>query len=340
MNPQTVESTLGPIRATRPRTPGEDLGTSAFSGLLKQIRGEGLLKKQTWFYYSLFAVLVLALGGVITGFILLGDSWFQLLMAAALGIVLTQFAFIAHEASHRQIFDSGPRNDRAGRILASGVVGISYAWWMNKHSRHHANPNTVGKDPDIDFDTISFREEDAAKQRGFLRWFTQRQGYLFFPILTLEGVNLHFQSIKMLFTAPRIQRRWLELSLIALRLGAYLAVVFLFLPLGMAFAFLGVQLAVFGVYMGASFAPNHKGMKIIPETQKIDYLQRQVLTSRNIVGGEWVTAFMGGLNYQVEHHLFPSMPRTSLRRASAMVKQYCQEHGISYTEARLSESYR
>lgn len=340
LSSNTVVSTMGPIRSTRPRPAGEDLGTSTFAVLLKQIRGEGLLKKQPWFYYLLFAMLTLALGGVVTGFILLGDSWFQLLMAAALGIVLTQFAFIAHEASHRQVFERGPHNDRAGRLLASAVVGISYAWWMNKHTRHHANPNTVGKDPDIDFDTISFREEDAAQQRGILRWITQRQGYLFFPLLTLEGLNLHYQSIRMLFTAKRVQQRWLELSLIAARLGSYLVIVFLFLPVGMAFAFLGVQLAVFGVYMGASFAPNHKGMKIIPESQKIDFLQRQVLTSRNISGGNWMTMFMGGLNYQIEHHLFPSMPRTKLKRTSELVKAFCAEHGISYTETRLDESYR
>ena len=72
----------------------------------------------------------------------------------ALGIIFTQFAFLAHEASHRQVLESGPANDRLGRGIAAGVVGISYAWWMTKHTRHHANPNKIGKDPDIDFDTI------------------------------------------------------------------------------------------------------------------------------------------------------------------------------------------
>ena len=100
------------------------------------------------------------------GIWLLGDSWLQLLMAGALGIIFTQFAFLAHEASHRQILKSGPANDRIGRFLATFVVGMSYAWWMNKHTRHHGNPNKIGKDPDIEIDTISFIEEDAAKARG------------------------------------------------------------------------------------------------------------------------------------------------------------------------------
>ena len=74
-----------------------------------------------------------------------------------------------------------------------------------------------------------------------------------------------------------------------------------------------MQLAVFGLYMGASFAPNHKGMPIIPADVKLDFFTKQVRTSRNISGGWWATALMGGLNYQIEHHLFPSMPRPHLR---------------------------
>ena len=77
--------------------------------------------------------LTLALGGAVTGFVLLGDSWFQLLIAGALGIIFTQFAFFAHEASHRAVL-LGKANDRVapGR---DGVVGISYQWWMTKHTR-------------------------------------------------------------------------------------------------------------------------------------------------------------------------------------------------------------
>ena len=86
-----------------------------------------------------------------------------------------------------------------------------------------------------------------------------------------------------------------------------LTVIFLCLPLGMAFAFLGVQLAVFGLYMGSTFAPNHKGMPLLPRDSKVDFLRRQVLTSRNIKGGWIMDTFMGGLNYQIEHHLFPNM---------------------------------
>ena len=116
--------------------------------------------------------------------------------------------------------------------------------------------------------------------------------------------------------------------------------VFFVLPLGMAFAFLGVQLVVFGLYMGLSFAPNHIGMTMFTIDAKPDFLRKQVLSSRNIRGGLPMTALMGGLNYQIEHHLFPSMARPPLAAARKMVRERCAEDGIAYTETTLIEAYR
>ncbi|WP_403025099.1 fatty acid desaturase family protein [Salinibacterium sp. GXW1014] len=328
------------VTFTRTRPGGDRKSpTSEYSSLLNTVRDAGLLRRARGFYIAMFAGITLALGGVITGFILLGDSWFQLLMAAALGVILTQYAFLAHEASHRQIFTSGKLNDAVGRTLANLFVGISYQWWMTKHSRHHANPNIVGKDPDIEPDFVVFREEDAAKTKGLYAWLLKRQGYLFFPALMLEGLNLHMHGFRTAFGKGKVQERWIEITMLTTRMGAYLAVIFLTLPIGMAFAFIGVQMAVFGVYMGASFAPNHKGMPILPHDSKVDFLRRQVLTSRNIRGGWFMDTFMGGLNYQIEHHLFPNMPRPHLRKANEIAKEYCATHNIPFTEVGLLTSY-
>ncbi len=311
----------------------------AFTDVSRTVRETGLLRRTPWFYLMVGIALALAFGGAITGFVLLGDTWYQLLIAAVLGILFTQVAFLGHEAAHRQILASGPGNDRLARILASGVVGISYAWWTSKHTRHHANPNRVGKDPDIEIDTISFLDTDAASAKGIRRAITRRQGWLFFPLLTLEGLNLHYLGLKHLVTDRDVKARWLELALIATRLAAVAVPVFLVLPLGMAFAFLGVQLAVFGVYMGAAFAPNHKGMPVIAPDAKLDFFSKQVRTSRNIRGGWWATWLMGGLNYQVEHHLFPNMPRPHLSKAREIVREHCRTLGVPYTETSLGRSY-
>ncbi|MGO2933618.1 fatty acid desaturase family protein [Microbacterium sp.] len=335
-----IESTgtLGPIRQTYSGNAEFPPMTHAYKNVLQVVRETGLLNRARWFYAAVAAGILLALGGCITGFILLGDSWFQLLIAGALAIVFTQIAFLAHEAAHRQILASGPRNFRLARILA-GIVGMSYSWWDSKHTKHHGNPNMVGKDPDIEVDTISFLDEDAARSRGVIRLITRKQGWLFFPLLTLEGLNLHYLSIKYLVTKRGVKGRWIELGLIALRFALLLTPVFLLLPLGMAFAFMGVQLAVFGVYMGASFAPNHKGMPIIAPGARLDFFTKQVRTSRNVSGGWWATWLMGGLNYQVEHHLFPSMPRLHLAKAREIVRDYCASNNVPYTETTLIRSY-
>jgi fatty acid desaturase len=88
----------------------------------------------------------------------------------------------------------------------------------------------------------------------------------------------------------------------------------------------------FGFFMGSAFAPNHKGMPLVPKDSKIDFFQRQVLTSRNVTSNWFKDNFMGGLNFQIEHHLFPSMSRPNLKKAQVIVKQYCHEMGVPFTE--------
>ncbi|WP_413317001.1 acyl-CoA desaturase [Agrococcus sp. 1P02AA] len=333
------EVTQGALRSTiRASDRTEEERRADFRVVAKAVRDAGLLERTIGFYVWLMVGLGIALIGLLVGSVLLGDSWFQLLIAAGLGIVLTQISFIAHEASHRQVLKNGPANDRLGRILAAGVVGISHQWWMTKHSRHHANPNQIGRDPDIEVDTISFLPSDAKQARGVQRWITRRQGWLFFPLLTMEGLNLHQHSIRTLLERRPVTGRWIELGLIAGRFALYLTFVFLVMPPLMAVAFLAVQMAVFGVGMGASFAPNHKGMPTVSPDAKLDFFTKQVRTSRNIRG--WgMSGLMGGLNYQVEHHLFPNMARPHLRKASEIVRLHCATNGIPYTETSLTGAY-
>jgi fatty acid desaturase len=326
------------IFKTKPRG-DKASATSEYSALLHTVREAGLLQRRRGFYYLMFGILTAALGGVVTGSVLLGESWYQLILAAILGIILTQFAFLAHEAAHRQVFESGKANDIAARAIANLVVGISYSWWMTKHSRHHVNPNVLDKDPDIARDFISFTETDAARATGVYAWLTRRQGYFFFPAIMFEGLNLHILGFRTVFGKGAVDKRWLEIGMLTSRIGAYVTLVFLLLPPGMAFAFIGVQLAVFGVYMGSSFAPNHVGMPILPKDSKVDFLRRQVLTSRNIRGNWVMDTFMGGLNHQVEHHLFPNMPRPYLKKARIIAKEYCAARDIEYTETSLAQAH-
>ncbi|WP_081746607.1 acyl-CoA desaturase [Arthrobacter sp. H5] len=327
----TQETTVPRIRANKV------VGT--YANLLRTVRDAGLLRRRRRFYLVFLSVLLSLFGAAWTGFVLLGDSWFQLIIAGVLGILLTQFAFYAHEAAHHQVFRTRWGNDWSARVVGNLFVGMSFAYWMDKHGRHHTHPNQINVDPDIATGAVVFHEEGGAGRSRLLTGFTRIQGYFLFPLLLFLGFTLHVDSIRYLLKPGEVRHRGFELAAIGVRLGGYLAIVFLFLPVGMAFAFVGVQVAVFGLYMGASFAPNHKGMPVIPEGSRVDFLSRQVLTSRSISGGRFIRTLMGGLNHQVEHHLFPDMARPNLRRAREIVKDHCAQQGIPYTETSLIASY-
>lgn len=330
--PVTVEA-LSPSS----RRPAAHL--NGFSELLRQAKEAGLMQRRYGYYWTRFAAAAVALGSVFTGVALLGDSWLQLVLAAVLGVILAQLGFLGHEASHRQIFRSAGWNDWSGRVLSAFFAGISHGWWMNKHSRHHANPNKLEADPDIRSGAVAFSDEAAASRTGLGARLVRHQGWFFLPLLTLEGLSLHVSSFRHLLARRPVKHRAIELTFMLVRFVGYLALLFWLLPPGLAFAFVGVQVGVFGFLLGGAFAPNHIGMPLVPREVKVDFLRRQVLMSRNIKGGPVVRFLMGGLDLQVEHHLFPGMARPNLRRASELVRRHCAEHKITYTETTLLQSY-
>ncbi len=95
-----------------------------------------------------------------------------------------------------------------------------------------------------------------------------------------------------------------------------------------------------GLHLGMVFAPNHKGMPIVDPEHGMDFLYVQVLTTRNVLPGPIVDYMYGGLNYQVEHHLFPGMSRNMLGRAREIVKAFCEEQHLPYYETGVVRSYR
>ncbi len=311
----------------------------SYSELLKTVKAAGLLERRVGFYVTVFSILVLLMTATWFGFALIGDSWFQLLIAAALGILCTQLSFLAHEAGHRQIFASRRANDWAARLLATSVAGMSYSWWEQKHGAHHNHPNVISKDPDIAPGPIAFHTEAVVARQGRFAFLTRKQGWFFFPLLFLVGLGLQIDSVKFIFRRAKVTHRWVEIPILAgppePAAGPRLHVP----AVGMALAFIGVQLAVFGFYMGASFAPNHKGMPVLPADSRVDFFSRQVLTSRNISGGRFMDILLGGLNRQAEHHLFPDMARPQLDKAAVIVREFCAKHQVPYTETTLLQSY-
>ena len=329
------------MTSTLPHETAPSTRGSEYAQLSKQIKQAGLMRRRPGYYTAKIIITVGLFAAGWAGFVLLGRSWYQLLIAAFLAIAFTQVAFLGHDAGHRQIFRSRRANDLLGFVHGNLLVGLSFGWWIDKHNRHHAHPNTEGADPDIAEGALAFTAGQArARKTAFGRAFARSQAWLFVPLLMLEGLNLHVASVRALVgDSGRRRSRPYEAALLVGHAGAYLTALFLVLSPGQALAFLAIQQGLFGVYMGASFAPNHKGMPILSADDKGDYLRRQVLTSRNVRGGRVVDLALGGLNYQIEHHLFPSMPRPNLRRAQALIRGFCHGHGVSYREDGLLSSY-
>ena len=309
-----------------------------FAELSREVKQHGLLDRRHGSYIAKFAVNGVLLAAGWTAFAVIGSSWWQLAIAVFLAVVHTQLAFIGHDAGHKQIFVSKRGNDVVGHLHA-GLVGMSYGWWIGKHNRHHANPNHEDEDPDIQISLLAFTTEQAAAKRGLVRWLTRHQAVLFFPLLTLEGLALHVSGVKAVLRRE-VKSVRLEGSLLAAHVACYLAAVFWVLPPLQAVVFIAVHQGMWGVYMGCSFAPNHKGMPTVSAGQRLDFLRKQVLTSRNVRGGHVVDFLLGGLNYQIEHHLFPNMPRANLRQAQPLVQQFCARNGIPYSQTSAFGSYR
>jgi fatty acid desaturase len=325
------ELTAGP-------TPPRVRRWSEYTQLSRQIKQASLLDRRHGYYTAKLSLnlVLLAAGGA--AFVALEDSWWQLVTAAYLAVVFTQLAFVGHDAGHRQISRSRRTNNLIGLIHANLLVGVSFGWWVAKHDRHHSNPNHEDLDPDIDIPALAFTTGQAGDKRGLARMVARYQAYLFFPLLLLEAAQLHVASAKAIVRDTG-RATVVEALLLLLHFVGYATALVLVLSPLQAAVFVLIHQGLFGLYLGCSFAPNHKGMPTLSEAEELDFLRTQVLTSRNVRGNRLVDWLLGGLNYQIEHHLFPNMPRPNLRHAQPLVRAFLSQHDLPYTEATMFGSY-
>jgi fatty acid desaturase len=297
----------------------------------------GLLDKQVGYYVSNIAIRLTLLSASVAFLLVVDNFWLQMLNAVFLAFAFTQIGYLGHDAGHRQIFNGASRNDLFG-LVPNFLLGMSRSWWIDTHNQHHVNPNDLDLDPHTALPIFAFSEEQAATKHGFLAWLVGYQSFYFFPILLLQGVGARLAGAQYLL-ANR-PNRVTELSLLAVHFALYGALVFYALSVWQAVAFIAVHQALFGLYMGSVFAPNHKGMPLLDKESQLDFVRRQVLTSRDVKAHPLTDFWYGGLNYQIEHHLFPSMPRNKLKEAQTIVRAFCKERGIRYHETGAMQSHK
>ena len=312
-----------------------------FGVLAREIREAGLLDRRFGYYGVMIPLTIGAFGVGFAGLVLVGNSWWALGIAAFLGLAFTQLGFVGHDAGHHEVFRSRRANRLLGLAVGNALIGMSFGWWVPKHSAHHAHPNEVGRDPDIGDGGAAALPTDGKPEIGSWpsRFMTKWQAPLFFPLMVLRSTGIYVLGVQRLIR-QRNRAAGMEGALLALHAALYLTCVFWVLSPLKAVAFILIQQAVFSVYLGCSFAPNHKGMPLVDPDLGLSFARRQVITSRNVAGGWFTNVALGGLNFQIEHHLFPSMPRPNLARAQSIVRAFCLDNDLSYREDSLTGSYR
>ena len=314
--------------------------TNRYAELKRVIKQKGLLDQQPAYFAGKSVLNLSLLAMSLTLLLILENPWLQLLNAACLAFVFVQISLLAHDCGHRQFtFRASWKNDWLTLMFGNLLLGVSRQWWIDKHNEHHGHPNQIDVDPDIDIPLLAFEEEQALDKRGIARFVVKYQAALIFPLSFLQALGMHAKSIRFL-TKKKAKSTLAEALVIGVHFALYFGLLFSVLDPLPAVLFTAVHRGLFGTYMVAIFAPNHKAMPILEQDSQVDFLHRQVLTSRNVLAHPITDFWYGGLNYQIEHHLFPSMPRNKLREAQPIVKDFCRAHSIAYHETSILQSYR
>lgn len=333
-SPAGASATIPTFERPRPRrraTPFSTLkGRAMAAGLFERTRGfyvrhlimgYAVIAASIWMAWAMGGIPGALLGGVVM----------------AVGYVI--LAYVSHDAGHRQIFESPRANDVVGLAIMNLTVGHSFGCWVEKHNEHHNRPNQADYDPDIELPTIAFTRREARAKRGFKRFLVRHQAFLFFPTLSLLTTSMRLQGLRFLLRRPVTKRRVLELGLIGLHAVLQWGALIWLLGVPAAVTIIVLREALLSTTLGCTFAVNHKGMPVLTRKDRSSFLRRQIVTARNIRKSPTIAFVYGGLDSQIEHHLFPSMPRDRLPEARAVVQEFCLEEDIPYHVTGVLRSY-
>lgn len=301
-----------------------------------EVKRLGLLDRQPA-YYAWKSAQALA-------FVLLGVAWVGFTRgthlvwfgAALLAFASAQLTLLGHDAAHRAVFASPRANDLLALLCINALNGGSYRWWAASHNEHHARSGDLTRDPDLDYPFLAFSEVQAALKTPRFRPVLARQHALVIPFAALVGFTLRAYSLVSL---ARGRGARAEIPAVALFYVLYPSLVISTLGPARGALFTLIALALNGLILASITAPGHWAMPMPEATHAMDFVRHQVTTSRNLAGGALVDLWYGGLNLQIEHHLFPSMARNNLRRAREVVRAFCAERGIPYHEVSPGAAY-
>jgi fatty acid desaturase len=282
---------------------------------------------RSWVELTLMALVVAGLLVAISQLGLVGIA-----LIPVVSVLATSIAMFGHEGSHKSFSASPTRNALLTYITFPLFSGLASLYWHNKHDRlHHGHPNVESVDPDIKpFPFASSKgdhEGSGPKARWFQRYF---QKWLFWPMSTLMALGMRRSSLIYLWNyEDKSERRWkLDALCVA---GHYIG--WMVIPSIIWGPLVGIGLysliwAGVGICLALVFAPAHMGLPIVTE-QNHDWVH-QLETTRNLELPRPISFLFIGLDYQVEHHLFPKIPHANLPRAARITSEWCKRHGVFY----------
>lgn len=310
-----------------------------FRALVAQLRERGMFRARSWFFGLHLTHLLLLEGGACLLLWLWGTGWGPtLLCTVLLTVVQAQASWLQHDFGHLSVFKKSNWNHIAQKFIIGHLKGASAQWWNHRHFQHHAKPNIFSKDPDINMVKVLVvgsvqPVEYGIKKIKFLPY--QHQHKYFFLVGPPLIIPLVFHLQAMYITVSR--RNWEDL---AWSLSYYLRYLLCFVPLyGLSGS---LALLIFVRFLESHWfvwvtQMNHLPMDIDHEKHQ-DWLNMQLQATCNVeqsLFNDWVT---GHLNFQIEHHLFPTMPRHNYHQVAPLVKALCDKHGILYHRKSLSSA--
>jgi len=337
---EATPSMPGVTPSTDPAPAGKP--KSDYATLVELVRAEGLFKPQPLYYTYKMVSTALMFGSGVVLFILVDNIWLRMFSALYMALVFAQVSYLGHDTGHLAVFTGRMKRGQhmaLGLIAGNLLLGMSISWWRDKHNAHHADPNVLDVDPDIAIPLVAFSEEQLEGKNNVELFIAQYQAFFFYPMLILAAFDLQISSIKFLWNNRVKYQAW-EVITLALHHVLYYVGIPMVIGLLPGIGFILLHQALFGVFIGSGFAPNHKGMPMLRPGEQIDFLRKQIITARSVRGGPLVDFLYGGLNVQAAHHCFTNMPRNNLSKAGAITRRFCEERGIPYYETGVFQSVR
>lgn len=262
---------------------------------------------------------------------------------AIITMPLTWWAFgvnVFHDGSH---FAFSKRwNINKLSMNCGFMFSTPYVWYHQHVIGHHSFPNVVGYDPDLYHAPDITRHSDDIKVEPQHKWQTLTfiwTWLLAVPVgLMLVGVIQAYKRANYNRVVPFARSKHLNPDSLYLRLAIFIFV-FHVVPFYLfGFTIKGFISALVPIYMFSvcfmiSSQINHLTPDNVGQFNK-NFFKHQILTSHNVATSNyWVTLFTGGLNLQIEHHLFPSVNHCHLPKLAPLVQELSKKYNIHYNES-------